>query len=81
MPAPARRGRSVRSNSLCVRRLRRCVIGQEALRRVQNDLDLDADRAGLARVGVSGPILKADGSQYAYNYLKRLPTLFVREGK
>jgi eukaryotic-like serine/threonine-protein kinase len=40
-----------------------------------------ADRAGLVRIAVSGPVLKADGSQYAYSYLKRLSTLFVREGK
>ncbi|HEX5070404.1 MAG TPA: hypothetical protein VFV78_09340 [Vicinamibacterales bacterium] len=40
-----------------------------------------ADRAGLVRIAVSGPVIKADGTQYAYSYLKRLSTLFVREGK
>jgi hypothetical protein len=40
-----------------------------------------ADRAGLVRIAVGGPVLKSDGTQYVYNYLKRLSTLFVREGK
>lgn len=39
------------------------------------------DRTGLVRVTPAGPIVKGDGSQYAYAYLKRLSTLFVAEGE
>lgn len=36
-----------------------------------------ADSAGVTRLIVEQPVLKADGSQYAYAYVKRLSTLFT----
>ena len=40
-----------------------------------------ADRSGLIRINIGGPVLKADGSQYAYGYLRRPSVLFVVSGQ
>jgi serine/threonine protein kinase len=39
-----------------------------------------ADRAGLTRIYVSGPVIKSDGTQYAYGYVRRPSVLFVVNG-
>ena len=36
-----------------------------------------ADRAGVVAVYVTGPVMKSDGSQYAYGYVRRPSVLFV----
>jgi hypothetical protein len=36
-----------------------------------------SDRTGLVRLRFTDPVLKADGSQYAYGYVKRPSTLFL----
>ena len=39
-----------------------------------------ADRSGLVRLYVTGPVLKSDGSEYAYGYVKRPSVLFTVDG-
>ena len=39
-----------------------------------------ADRTSLTRLYFNGTIMKADGSEYAYGYVKRPSTLFVADG-